>query len=123
MSWNLKNNVIFLGSVKNISDYYNALDFFILPSTYEGLGIVLIEAQANGLDCLASDKVIPQQAKVSDSLEFVSLNESPKDWANKITTKKRKNNLNEINKHGFNIRKESNKLFELYLQFYNKEGN
>lgn len=118
----LSNKVIFLGSVNNIYDYYNVLDFFVLPSTYEGLGIVLIEAQANGLHCLASNKVIPPEAKVSKLLEFVSLDKSPKEWSNKIIECERVNIIKEIEENGFDIKQESNKLFELYLNLYEGEN-
>lgn len=118
---NIDKNVIFLGSVDNINDYYNALDYFILPSTYEGLGIVLIEAQANGLHCLASKNVIPQDAMVSNLLEFISLNYSPYDWSRKIKEYDRVDVVNEIRKNRFDIKIESNKLFDLYLKMYKGE--
>lgn len=47
-------NIILLDSVKNVSDYYSAFDVLILPSKYEGRPLTLVEAQANGLPCLAS---------------------------------------------------------------------
>jgi glycosyltransferase involved in cell wall biosynthesis len=49
--------VIFTGGVSNVEDYMNAMDLFLFPSHYEGLGIVNIEAQVNGLPCIISDKV------------------------------------------------------------------
>lgn len=76
-------DVLFLGSVSNINDYYNAMDLFLLPSRFEGLGIVLIEAQCCGLPCLASEGVIPLEAKQSDLLEFISLDSGEKKWAQK----------------------------------------
>lgn len=46
-----------------VEKFYSAFDVFVLPSHFEGLGIVLIEAQANGLECVASDTV-PRDANV-----------------------------------------------------------
>ena len=75
--------VSFAGSVQNIESYYSAMDVFILPSRFEGLGIVLIEAQCNGLPCVATADVIPEVAKVTDLLEFIPLRNNPQEWADK----------------------------------------
>ena len=81
---NLGLEVIFVGSISNVQDYYQAMDVFILPSLFEGLGIVLIEAQCCGLPCVASADVIPQDAKVTDLVEFVKLSDNSLEWAKKI---------------------------------------
>lgn len=64
--------VIFTGSQENVNEYYNAMDLFALPSIFEGLGIVLIEAQLNGLTVIASD-VVPKEVKISENISFKSL--------------------------------------------------
>lgn len=73
--YKLSDNILFISSKTDVYKYYNAFDYFILPSKYEGLGMVLIEAQINGLRCLASDK-IPHEAKISNKLEFLMLKEN-----------------------------------------------
>lgn len=88
-------NIIFTGSVLNMSDYYQAFDLFILPSRFEGLGIVLIEAQCSGLKCITSKDVVPELANVSGSINYVSLGESSSYWA-KICVKNI-TNINERN--------------------------
>ena len=60
------------------------MDALLFPSLYEGLGLVLVEAQACNLRIFASDTVIPQEAKVSELLTFISLNKKPEEWADII---------------------------------------
>lgn len=79
----LENKVIFIGTVSNVADYLNAMDVFVFPSLFEGLGIVLIEAQTSGLKCFASDRV-PEEAGVTDLMKYISLNDLPEKWAQNI---------------------------------------
>ena len=79
----LDKNIIFLGTKPDIYKYYNLFDIFIFPSYFEGLGIVLIEAQANGLKCYVSDTV-PKDVNVSREVEFLSLSLTPEEWAKKV---------------------------------------
>lgn len=68
----LQERVMFAGRKSNVADYYSAMDVFLLPSRFEGLGIVLVEAQAAGLPCIASD-CVPQEAAASDAVTFLPL--------------------------------------------------
>jgi glycosyltransferase involved in cell wall biosynthesis len=61
-----------------------AMDFFLFPSLYEGLGICLLEAQASGLRCLVSDTVPREAVRVPDSMEFLALSAGKGYWATKI---------------------------------------
>ncbi|MCU7740172.1 glycosyltransferase family 1 protein [Priestia megaterium] len=80
----LNDKVKFLGNRPDVNDIMQAMDVFVFPSFHEGLGIVLIEAQASGLKCFASKEGVPSEAKITDSLRFISL-ESPADiWADNI---------------------------------------
>lgn len=81
---NIESRVIFLGFKEDVSKYYNAMDLFLFPSKFEGLGITLIEAQANGLICFTSKDVVPEEAKLSDNLHFIKLNKSDEMWAEEI---------------------------------------
>ncbi len=80
MAAGLTDKVILTGHRADSDVLYSGLDFFLLPSTYEGLGMVAVEAQCNGLYCLLSDKV-PQEAKVTPSAQYLSLKTPPDDWA------------------------------------------
>ena len=112
---NLQNNVVFIGQRKDIGDFLSAMDCFVLPSLFEGLGIVLIEAQCNGLPCVASSEV-PGEARILSNYETVSLDSGYNTWAAKII----QSNGREINAYekvtnaGFNIFVESPRLVEKY---------
>ena len=61
-----------------------AMDAFLFPSLYEGLGLVLVEAQAAGLPCLYSD-CIPKEADiVAPLVHRLSLTQSASEWALKL---------------------------------------
>lgn len=78
----VENKVLFMGSRGDVNDIVNAFDVFVMPSRYEGLGIVLIEAQANGLPCVISADVIPDEADVQAGLVTrVSLQQTVSEWA------------------------------------------
>ena len=68
----LSDDVIFAGGQDNVADYLSAMDVFAFPSLFEGLGLALVEAQMNGLPCVASDSV-PLASRASDSIQYVSL--------------------------------------------------
>lgn len=69
----INDKIIFIGAIDNVNDYYNAMDMFLFPSKFEGLGISLIEAQVNGLNCVVSNN-IPDEAKLSSHVITNSLN-------------------------------------------------
>ena len=79
--YNLKKKVILVGAVNNVEDYKQAMDCFILPSLFEGFGIVLLEAQAAGLKCFASKYVVPRETNVTGNVTFLDLKDGPKCWA------------------------------------------
>ncbi|MBQ9901132.1 MAG: glycosyltransferase, partial [Clostridia bacterium] len=76
--------VRFLGVREDVNRLYQAFDVFCLPSRYEGLGLVLIEAQTAGLHCVFSD-IVPEDADiVPEYVLRLSLNQSAISWAEKI---------------------------------------
>ncbi len=70
----LSDRVLFLGSQKDIPDFLSAMDVFLFPSTYEGLGIVAIEAQASGLQVLSSDAV-PGETNITELISYYPLSD------------------------------------------------
>ena len=82
-SLGLQERVKFLGVRNDINRVMQAMDIFVFPSFFEGLGVVVIEAQAAGLPCFVSDKV-PLAAKLTDHVYYLPLNESADYWVNEI---------------------------------------
>lgn len=110
-------NVIFTGLCYDVSSYMQAMDAFIFPSLYEGLGIVAIEAQASSLPCLVSENV-PKDVKITNLLEFESLDTQPRIWAEKIlcmSKNKVKQNMSvSISEAGYDIKNMMQQLENLY---------
>lgn len=75
----LNEKVIFTGLVNSVGDYYSAFDILWLPSLYEGMPTVGIEAQANGMPILVSDKVT-KSMKIIDAVKFLSIKNSINLW-------------------------------------------
>ena len=68
----LEQYFVLLGNKTDANLYYNAFDCFIMPSRFEGLPYVGIEAQVNGLKCFFSDK-ITAQVRITEECEFFNL--------------------------------------------------
>ena len=78
----LGDSVIFAGVRSNIQSFYDAMDAFLLPSLFEGLPVVLVEAQTAGLPCFVADTV-DRGAAFTDRVKFLPLNDTAA-WANAI---------------------------------------
>ncbi len=120
---NLSRCVKFLGQRNDVNQLYNAMDVFLFPSLYEGLGMVLIEAQVNGLPCLASSEV-PQTAKITNIIDFIDLKEDRSIWVEKILnthSSKRSSFFQKTINSKYNIANETITLKEKYLSKI-KEG-
>ena len=99
----IEDRVIFAGLRKDVNDLLSAMDIFVFPSLFEGLGLALIEAQAAGLQCFASE-VVPKEVKITDNLTFLPLEAGAQEWATNIISSYDKNRSREVNL----------KLFEKY---------
>ena len=118
-SLNIDDSVIFLGQRDDIDELYQAFDIFLFPSLYEGLGMVLVEAQVSGLRSYASTEV-PKIAKVTENVDFLDLDCAPEIWAtlilNQDNENKRRSYIDEISSKGYNIKIENKKLEDYYLR-------
>ena len=117
----IEDRVIFLGVKENVNEYYQAMDLFVLPSIFEGLPIVGIEAQASGLKCIFSDR-ITTESDITENVKFIELNNIEK-WDKQIVYEK--NNYNkekrkdkkiygDLIKKGYDLRTEVNKIEKIY---------
>lgn len=114
---NLEERVMFLGQKNDAFKYYQAMDAFLFPSLYEGLGMVMIEAQCSGLPCVASTEV-PEIVKVSNKISFIDLDKPINEWIKNIENmknSKRDADIKLIREKGFDIKLETKKLENEYI--------
>jgi glycosyltransferase involved in cell wall biosynthesis len=115
----IENAVLFAGVQTNVAQYYQAMDVFLLPSLFEGLGIVAVEAQCSGLPCVISNKVSRECIVTEGQVEICNLDEEAKAWAEVILKKKdylRSDSSEQIKEHGYDILKTSKWLTDFYLE-------
>lgn len=116
----LENNILFLGIRKDISNILNCCDLFILPSIYEGLGLVMLEAQASGLHCLVSEAIQPEADLGVGLVKQIKLDDGIDKWADealKLIGKKNNNKeaIEEAFKaKGYEIEDIVNTLLDVY---------
>lgn len=117
----LADHVIFLGGRKDVSKFYSAADMFIFPSLHEGLGIVVIEAQASGLPCIVSDAVPAEADMEIGLLSLLSLKDSLDKWCDMIETKKQNTKVRDLYKEDilngkYNIKLIAAEMQKFYLE-------
>lgn len=117
-------NVIFLGKTQEVEKYMLAMDMFVLPSLHEGLPLVLVEAQASGLNCLVADTVA-KEADLTNSIKFLPIS-STEPWVRTIEKTGIDNSAREsraekwqteISNAGYDIVQNANVMRDLYLSY------
>lgn len=114
----LKDDVMFLKLRRDVFNFLQAMDVFVLPSRGEGLGIVYVEAQAAGLKTFGTAEVVPSAAKCTDLMTFVPKDASAKEWADVVLASvpyERNDTSRQITEAGFDLKTEVKKLENLYL--------
>ena len=113
----IEEKVQFLGQRSDANELYQAFDVFLLPSLYEGLPVVGVEAQAAGLLCFLSSDMT-KETKVLEATTIMNLTNTPEEWAisilDKVSTYKRIDTKEEISSNNFNIEVEACKLEKEY---------
>ena len=118
----LDKNVIFTGVRDDAYKYYNAFDLFVLPSLFEGLPVVSIEAQINGCKTFFSN-AITKECMLSPKASFISLDVARwvKSILNSINTADTLHVLDfDVTASGYEIHHEAEKLQSLYIDLWNK---
>lgn len=115
---NISDYIILLGNRNDVNRIYQAMDVFVLPSQYEGLPVVGVEAQASGLPCILSDRMT-SETKMSTNVCFLSIDRGVRIWAGEILKHKnnnRKETADDIREKGFDISQQGNKLVDYYFK-------
>lgn len=116
VAYGLSGSALLLGQRGDTDRLYNAFDCFVLPSNYEGLCVVGVEAQAVGVSCVFSDK-ITDEVKISDNVSFISLKAPLEEWAKAALAAAQSSALPaDLTAHGYEIHTEAQKLEKYYLE-------
>ena len=115
----LKDDVLFVGSIPNVHEWYQVFDVMVMPSLWEGLPVVGVEAQTADLPCVFSD-VITREIGLLEKAEFVSLNAPVERWVEAIQCalkhQERRCVRDVIAACGYDIRIEAEKLQDRYIE-------
>lgn len=120
----IEGSVVFVGNTDHVSDYLQMMDVMLLPSLFEGLPLVVIEWQINGLPCLISN-VVTEECVLGESSRIMSLTQDVAEWAKLLeklyTHYVDRNqlsicNIRQAREKGFDINVEAKKLEEIYMR-------
>ena len=112
----IEKKVYFAGKKSNIWDYYQAMDYFIYPSRYEGLPGTVLEAQASGLRCLMSDSIC-QEVIVTELVKAMSIKEDTGEWASYVKKTEdyvRISHQEKVAEAGFDVEGQAEKMMKFY---------
>ena len=115
----LSKSVIFYGISHSVCDLFQAMDVFVLPSRFEGLPIVGVEAQASGLPCIFSDRISRETDAIGLSSFLPISQEAKHGWAEAILRSKaqsRAEAAQKMQKAGFSIKDTVDKLWSVYIK-------
>ncbi|MFD1040611.1 glycosyltransferase family 1 protein [Virgibacillus byunsanensis] len=116
----LLEKIRFVGIRDDIPTMLHSMDVFVFPSIYEGLGLVLLEAQASGVPSVVSENIQPEADLGLGLVSKLSLKEDPEVWADKIiklATKKERNISkikNGFERSGYSLKRAISTLTDIY---------
>lgn len=110
--------VKFMGFCSNTNELFWCMDVFLLPSLYEGLPVVGVEAQCTGLPCFMSKDVITDEVKIAENVTFIELEKSAEEWAKIILSSdlSRRDTYQELKKAGYFIEQTVEELEKFYRE-------
>lgn len=121
INMHMEDKVLFLGERNDLDKLYQAMDVFILPSFFEGLPVVGIEAQAAGLKSLVAD-TITKELQITETIEYLRIDKGVDSWVDSISKTKinynRKCSYVKLTQAGYNIQQESKLIMNVYQQLY-----
>lgn len=121
-SLGIREDILFLGERSNINELMNVFDKFIFPSKFEGLGMTVVEAQANGLPCVISN-IIPQEVIVTDLVKMVGLEQGVEQWFDVLNSislcNSREEYATRVSNGGYGL----NLLYESLMKMYRRVLN
>lgn len=118
--YGIEDKVMYLGRREDIQQFYNAMDCFLLPSLYEGLPVVGVEAENCGLPIFFSTEIPKESSACPDLGHFISLDKDAKFWAQEVLYATKKNmrsrigRTEEVKAAGFDSNVEAGKLLDYY---------
>lgn len=115
----IEDKVYFLGNKSNVNDYYQAMDYFVYPSRFEGMPGTIVEAQTAGIRCLMSDTIC-KEVIATDLVTTRSISEDPGLWADEIEQHlqyQRSSRVDEMKELGFDVHGQA----VLMTDFYTRE--
>lgn len=124
----IKKQVAYLGRREDIQQFYNAMDCFLLPSLYEGLPVVGLEAESCGLPMFFSTEVT-REANACELSHFIALDDSDDVWADRILKACRENmrirrsHAKEVAAAGFDSASEALRMQKYYFDAVERECN
>lgn len=114
--------VILPGNCPDVYNYMQAMDVFLFPSNYEGLPLVLIEAQSNGLRCFSSAGAVTEEVNLTGLVEYIPLSAPVDTWADKVLAYAggypRKDTYAEIGATGYDVETAVKRLQHFYIEKY-----
>lgn len=117
----LTDSVKFLGVRPDISELLQAMDVFVFPSLYEGLGMAVIEAQASGLPCIVSN-TLPKEVAITELVKYIPIKKPASYWSSNIleycSNYDRVFYYDDIIKSGYDINTTANWLINFYMKIY-----
>lgn len=115
--YGLEGSVIFAGKSDAVERDLCAMDVFVLPSLFEGLPLVLVEAQAAGLPCVVADH-LTRECAILDTVQMISLQAGAGAWADGILnldpSRDRRKGRDDVAAAGYDIRENAKRLEKIY---------